>query len=1035
MKKDLMKTELFSILAVIALSCSSVFCNTPITPFSVNGGIRCVNRNGSVEFLNNSPPSQCSAIVKLQLDKEYKPGTWYVYFKLNSVKTAEPMEISLGEDLRAFLPRDTGSGFLGPVRFDAAKPFSAMEARVSVNLTLDAVILAEQPDPGIAAISPEMPKNAAVFWIRSVDPDKYPCWFRTGEEPAFRYESVGKGNAAVGVEIYDYNHDVVAKKTETIALGSSGKIVLPELKKFGPYLAVFQITCPNGEKIEQQKIFALLSAAPEKLTDRLGGHGNSALLEAMGAGRERLWDTNRSLLWRMVEKEKGKYDWSKSKLPPQSLKPIVVVETVPDWAKKPEEDPAGFLEYVDRLTKRYKGQVEIYEIFNEPYHPGPNHAEIVGKVAEVIRRNDPEVKIATGGPPEEIPPALEWWETQAKAGLFNHVNTITAHLYVGAGGTHPLDQDIRFDAYATALKQLLKRFGQENKELIDSESGLCPNETFYLGEPPVYGLWGGKGFSKRTPVPYKIGTPMYARLLLLHLNHGIPWMIYHTSNSYGNSWSLCDGDVTPLPGAVAIAQAVKLLENAEPAGKPALPKGLFGASFQKGGETIAVFWAVHLKMGETRFVSSAAADNIRLLDLFCNPLPSGKEVQLGSDPVYIVGKPEQVNAFFAGLKVRSEFEKDSSVAGRFDQLVTRTGYQGFRIKAPKGAKGCGLSVIHDEETVSAGKPEDSWQAAAEKTGDPVTIVYEWDKPQAINWITAGWAVGRRPEKYKVEWFDGTRWIPVQGTWQGWRKPNENVESYPVQEFKTRQLRFSYLPNPNVSTCVAEFSALCAPRITPPVTEMQEIYNSDFTPDKDGWINDWLICGPFPATGNRYTRQEPAFWNHNFLAPHYHYGRPYDDSTIKPQVDQRHFVTFTENPQTKWKTGKATVNWFPYHGKNGLIDFAAAFRQSNVFEEHRTVENCYGYAICYLTLKNDFKGVLAVGSDDGYKIMIDKKLVAQKVVYRGAVPDQEKYPVELTAGEHRIMVRIHNDINDHGFFLRFLNPDGTSFTGYTVKIVP
>jgi len=34
-----------------------------------------------------------------------------------------------------------------------------------------------------------------------------------------------------------------------------------------------------------------------------------------------------------------------------------------------------------------------------------------------------------------------------------------------------------------------------------------------------------------------------------------------------------------------------------------------------------------------------------------------------------------------------------------------------------------------------------------------------------------------------------------------------------------------------------------------------------------------------------------------------------------------------------------------------------------------------------------------------------------------------------------MVRVHNDINDHGFFLRFLNPDGTPFTGYTVKIVP
>lgn len=1030
-----MKIKWFSMLVAFVLTGASGF-GAPVevvNPAVSGGGIQYYNRDGAV-CISNRPESRNSTIAGLELGREFPAGKYEVYLKLNDVTGSNPLELSLAGELRVIQPKNTGNGYLGPIGFDAEKPFSRMDVRASASLKIGAVLIATEPVSAIEASAPAPAVDNDAFWIRTVESGRYPCWFRPGEEPAFRYESAGKGSAAVGIEIYDYNHEVVARKRETIALGSSGKIMLPELKKCGPYLARFLVECPDGQKIEQQKIFALLSAAPEKLTDRLGGHGNSALLLAMGAGRERLWDTNGSLLWRTVEKEKGKFDWSKSKLPPQPLKPLVVIETVPDWAKKPGEDPADLLEYVDRLTKRYKGQVEIYEIFNEPYHPDANHAEIVGKVADVIRRNDPEVKITTGGPPEEIPPALEWWETQAKAGLFNHVNTITAHLYVGAGGTHPLDQDIRFDAYATALKQLLKRFGQENKELIDSESGLCPNETFYLGEPPVYGLWGGKGFSKRTPVPYKIGTPMYARLFLLHLNHGIPWMIYHTATSYGNSWSLCDGDTTPLPGAVAIAQAVKLLENAEPTGKPALPKGLFGVSFRKGDETIAAFWSVHLKMGETRWISSSAASGVRLLDMFCNALPSGKEVRLGSDPVYVIGKPEQVSAFFSGLKIRSELEKDSSISGRFDQLVTRTGYQGFRIKAPQGATGCSLSTIHDEETVGTGKPEDSWQAA-EKAGEVVAIVYEWDKPQSINWITAGWAVGRRPEKYKVEWFDGSRWILVQGTWQGWRKPNEDVESYPVAEFKTGKLRLSYLSKSDVPACVSEFSALYAPRLTPPVTEMQEIYNSDFAPDKDGWIRDWLVCGPFPATGNRYTRQEPAFWNTDFLAPHYHYGRPFDDSIIRPRVDQQHFVTFTENPQTKWKTGKATVNWFPYHSQNGLVDFAAAFRQSNVFEDHRTVENCYGYAICYLSLKNDFKGVLSIGSDDGYKIMIDKKLIAQKVVYRGAVPDQEKYPVELTAGEHRIMVRVHNDINDHGFFLRFLNPDGTPFIGYTVKIVP
>jgi len=451
---------------------------------------------------------------------------------------------------------------------------------------------------------------------------------------------------------------------------------------------------------------------------------------------------------------------------------------------------------------------------------------------------------------------------------------------------------------------------------------------------------------------------------------------------------------------------------------------------------IAAFWSVGLKVGEKRFVASSAGDNVKRFDMFCNPIPaSRKKLEVGSDPVYVAGSEAAVKEFFSKMKSESVFEKGKNTFGRLDQLVSRKGNDGFRIVAPKSAEGYSLDRIHDENTISSGDKKDSWMPVPGKSGEPVTVLYEWNSPQRINWITAGWAMGYRPAKYQVEWFDGTGWRRVQGTWSGWRKPNENVESYPVWEFKTEKLRLSFIPKEDVPTRVSEFSAIYAPRLTPPITEMQEIYNRTFLPGKDGFLGDWLICGPFPANGSRYTGKIPPLWNEMFLKNHYHYGRQYNDATIRPKVDFGHFVEFRENANTKWFVGKGTVHWFPYHSKTGYIDFAQAFHGTPVHAKPLTIENCYGYAICYVTLKNRFEGQLAIGSDDGYKVMIGDKTVAQKIIYRGAGKDQEKYPVAIPSGTHRILVRVHNDINGHGFWFRLLEKDGKPFTDYSIKIVP
>lgn len=102
---------------------------------------------------------------------------------------------------------------------------------------------------------------------------------------------------------------------------------------------------------------------------------------------------------------------------------------------------------------------------------------------------------------------------------------------------------------------------------------------------------------------------------------------------------------------------------------------------------------------------------------------------------------------------------------------------------------------------------------------------------------------------------------------------------------------------------------------------------------------------------------------------------------------------------------------------------------------RVVEQCFGYACGWLVLSEDFDGLLAIGSDDGYRLWIDDQLFAQKVVFRSAGADQETYPLTLAKGTHRLLLKVHNDLGSHGFYLRLLDKETKQpFRDYHVRIV-
>jgi hypothetical protein len=267
----------------------------------------------------------------------------------------------------------------------------------------------------------------------------------------------------------------------------------------------------------------------------------------------------------------------------------------------------------------------------------------------VIRAEDPTAVVLTGGPPREVPPGLDWWRKLASAGLFAAVDVASVHMYFGRGGMHPLDTDREFHEYAKQLRAVLDVTGAAGKPLWDTESGIGPNESFYLDRAVEYGYWDSRGFHEYEPVPYQVGIAMAARLLMLHIWHRMPWFHYHGAPSYGNHLSLIDFDGSPLPLAVAMAQGIRFLDGAVADGELTLPDGVWGLRFRIDQRSVVALWATGVPAGSVRQTRFGQAE-VQWHDVFANAL-SAAPAELGISPVFVSGHRDAVDRVLAGLRL------------------------------------------------------------------------------------------------------------------------------------------------------------------------------------------------------------------------------------------------------------------------------------------------------------------------------------------------------------------------------------------------
>jgi hypothetical protein len=178
-------------------------------------------------------------------------------------------------------------------------------------------------------------------------------------------------------------------------------------------------------------------------------------------------------------------------------------------------------------------------------------------------------------------------------------------------------------------------------------------------------------------------------------------------------------------------------------------------------------------------------------------------------------------------------------------------------------------------------------------------------------------------------------------------------------------------------------------------------------DEQGFISNWLLAGPFPNLGER---PDNNGYNIDYLK---NYGGelnhvPANGMEIKIE-------------------GGTAVKWQAYQSTDTVVNFFAVEQ----LKLEPSQEDILCYAACWVDADADKEVELRIGSDDGYKLWVNHKLVSEQNVYRSMEMDQETHKVKLNKGKNLILVKVTTDWGEFAFMLRVVNAEGKEVPGIKV----
>lgn len=448
--------------------------------------------------------------------------------------------------------------------------------------------------------------------------------------------------AKVEVAVTGYPGVVVWKKTLSLTVNQKTKFAL-DLKRRGLFrvdLRPVDVT----QAAPQEMIFALVP--PPRNTGEQGMFGTHiamrpflvSYIRRLGFTWTRLHDASLISKWRETEREPGKFLWHDEVVAGVRQGGIHILglpDSEPEWARVKTEganpvNAEAYGKYCEAIARHYAGQIDHWELWNEPYMPGSYKGgpEQLGELLQAgyagIKRGNPQAKVL-GWCADVTNPA--WGAKIPDAGR-QCVDLFTFHNYIGGlsgGGTLP---------FAAELPEHRKQWPAHVQECWNTEGTngyVCAN-SFYTSMPksPLILNDQATAFASRVWIEHaKLGVSKF----FVYQMHNVDTMMY-----YGGYQSLLIGyDRTPTPAAVATAVTAYCMDGLKAVACPDQPGVVQGLLSGPGRATWAVYDDAGV-MGRKRLNLSALPPGVEVRDVMGNdPRRDGKKVwEIGMQPLFVL---------------------------------------------------------------------------------------------------------------------------------------------------------------------------------------------------------------------------------------------------------------------------------------------------------------------------------------------------------------------------------------------------------------
>jgi len=168
------------------------------------------------------------------------------------------------------------------------------------------------------------------------------------------------------------------------------------------------------------------------------------------------------------------------------------------------------------------------------------------------------------------------------------------------------------------------------------------------------------------------------------------------------------------------------------------------------------------------------------------------------------------------------------------------------------------------------------------------------------------------------------------------------------------------------------------------------------------MSRWLVAGPFPSKSSDERLEDGTYslaYSRNFLG-----GAP-GEGNVEIMPGNEYTYDMEDGDQATASVVTVTANPL------GIVDLGVLYNN---------IEYTLAYSFAYLYSNKDQKVHALLGSDDAVKVWVNEELVHENYVFRGIVPEDDRFSLELKKGYNPILVKVLNGVRGWGFTLTLLD---------------